>query len=66
MTPDCVAQISGGVVLDPARLRKDLPELLLRDRANRARVIEDERARTGRALVEGEDERHGGSGHRDR
>ena len=30
-TPICVAQISPRVVLDPARLRKDLRELLLRD-----------------------------------
>ncbi len=45
-----------GVVLDPARLREDLPELLLRDRAHGAGMVEDERARAGRALVECEDE----------
>ena len=48
----------GRVVLDPAGLREDLPELLLRRRDDASRVVEDERARAGRALVEGEDERH--------
>ena len=47
------------VVLDPAGLRKDLCELLLRDRADGAVVIEDDGARTGRALIEREDVRHG-------
>ena len=56
MTPDCVAQISAGVVLDPAGLRKDLPEFALRDRAHGARVIEEEGARAGRALIERKDE----------
>ena len=45
-----------GVVLDPAGLREDLPELLLRDRADRARMIEDEGAGAGGALIEREDE----------
>ena len=45
-----------GVVLDPARLRENLPKFLLRDRADSAGMIEDERARTGRALIECEDE----------
>ena len=47
------------VVLDPARLREDLPELLLRDRVNPAGVVEQQCARAGRALVEGEYEGHG-------
>jgi hypothetical protein len=41
-------------VLDPARLRKDLPELRLRRAADPGLVVEDERARAGRALVERE------------
>ena len=32
-TPTCDVQISIGVVLDPTGLRKDLPELTLRDAA---------------------------------
>ena len=39
------------VVLDPARLRKMLGEFLLRHRANGARRVENDGARTGRALV---------------
>ena len=49
-----------GVVLDPARLREDLPELLLRRAADGAVAVEHERARTGGALVEGEDVGHRG------
>src|SRR6185436_1358313 len=45
-----------GVVLDVARLRIDLRELLLRGRDGRAVVAEQDRAARGRALVEGEDE----------
>jgi hypothetical protein len=45
----------GGIVLDPARPRKDLSEFLLRDRAHTAAAIEHDRARARRALVEGED-----------
>ena len=48
-------QISSGVVLDPSRPRENLPELLLRHAANVSIVIEDDRARTGRALIERED-----------
>jgi hypothetical protein len=44
-----------GIVLHPSGLRKDLRELLLRDGANRSVVIEDDGARTGGPLVEGED-----------
>ena len=43
-------------MLDPAGLRKELPEFLLRDRADRAGMIEEEGAGAGRALVEREDE----------
>ena len=41
-----------GVVFDPARLREDLPELLLRDGFDLPCVIEHDRALTGGALVE--------------
>jgi hypothetical protein len=41
-----------GVVLDPAGLRKYLPELALRNRADGALAIEEEGTRAGRALVE--------------
>ena len=61
MTPDCVAQISVGVVLDPSGLRENLPEFLLRDRADRPGMVEHERAGAGRALVEGKYEGHGES-----
>ena len=47
------------VVLDPAGLREELPELALRDRHGRAAALEQDRARAGRALVEGEDVGHG-------
>ena len=57
-TPDCVAQISVGVVLDPARLRKDLAEFLLRHGAHGARLVEHDGARTGRALVQCKGVRH--------
>jgi hypothetical protein len=43
------------VVLDPPGLREDLLVLLLPDRDDRAGVIEDDRPRAGRALVDGED-----------
>ena len=46
------------VVLDPAGLRKDLLELLLADGHDGAVVIENDGARAGRALVEGEDVWH--------
>ncbi len=49
----------GRIVLHPARLRKVLLELLLRDGANGAGVIEDNGAGTGRSLIQGEHERHG-------
>jgi hypothetical protein len=48
------------VVLHPAGVRKDLRELLLRDAANRAALVEHDGARAGRALVEREDV-HGAS-----
>ena len=48
-----------GVVLHPAGLRKDLPELGLRHRPHRARLVEHDGARAGGALIEGKDERHG-------
>ena len=44
-----------GIVLDPARLRKMLSELLLRHGDDGTMAVEHERARTGGALVEGED-----------
>src|SRR5664280_2490061 len=50
------------IVLDPAGLGIDLPELLPGHAAHGAAVVEDERARTGRTLIEGEDERHGRHG----
>src|SRR5215470_16561629 len=49
-----------GVVLHPAGLREDLAELALRHAARGARLVEDDRARARRALIEGEDEGHGG------
>src|SRR2546421_9114344 len=45
-------------MLNPAGLRKKLSKLLLCYRPDRAIVIEDNRPRTARALVEGEDEGH--------
>src|SRR6478609_3567580 len=50
------------IVLDPTRLRKDLSKLLLRDRTNRPVVIENDRARTRSALIEGENDGHGWGG----
>ncbi len=44
-----------GVVFDPARLRVNLMEFLLRGRNDRARRIEQQRARTGGALVQRQD-----------
>jgi len=38
-------------MFNPAGLRKNLRELLLRDRLNRTGMIENNRARTGRPLV---------------
>ncbi len=43
------------IVLDPAALREDLPELLLSHRANLAILIDDQRAGTGGALIERQD-----------
>src|SRR5690606_8282264 len=43
-----------GIVLDPAGLREVLRELVLRDRGDPAVALEEQRARGGRALVEGE------------
>ena len=45
-------------MLHPARLREDLPELLLRDGDDRALSIKDDGAGAGGALVEGEDVFH--------
>src|SRR5262245_16639880 len=47
------------IVLDPAGVRKNLPELLLRDAADRTVAIEHDGARARGALIESEDERHG-------
>jgi hypothetical protein len=46
----------GGIVLDPAGLRIQLPEFPLGERAHLAGMIEEEGAGTGRALIEREDE----------
>ena len=46
------------IVLDPSRLGKDLRKLLLRDGDDRARVIEDDRTRASRALVQSENVAH--------
>jgi hypothetical protein len=43
-----------GVVFHPARLRKDLAELALRHGDDAAAAVEDDGARAGRALVQGE------------
>ncbi len=48
----------GRIVLDPSRPRIDLREFPLRAPMNVARMIEDDRARTGRALVQCKHERH--------
>jgi hypothetical protein len=45
-------------VLDPAGLREDLAELALRDATHRAGLVEDDGARAGGALIEGEDDFH--------
>src|SRR5664280_1925213 len=50
------------IVLDPAGLGIDLLELLLGHAGHGAAAVEDERARAGRTLVEGEDARHGRDG----
>ena len=41
-----------GLVLDPARLREQLPEFLLRHRLDRAGRVEHDRARAGGALIQ--------------
>src|SRR5262249_29838008 len=46
------------VVLDPARLRKDLPELALSERDRAAGLVEDDRPRARGALIEGQDVLH--------
>ena len=46
------------IVLDPARMRIDLPELLLCDRQRSAVRAEYDRARRGGALIDGEDVSH--------
>jgi hypothetical protein len=50
----------GRVVLHPAGVGKDLPKLLLRRRDHVAAVIEHDRARARRALVERQDVLHTG------
>jgi hypothetical protein len=45
-------------VFDPPRLRKNLLELSLRDAGDAAIVREQDGARTGRALIQGENIRH--------
>ncbi len=47
------------IVLDPAGLRIDLPQLLLGARDRRERAIEHDGARRGRALIDGDDVGHG-------
>ena len=47
------------VVFDPAGLREELAKLLLGDGDDGALVVEDDGARTGRALIESEDVFHG-------
>src|SRR3569832_1523808 len=47
------------VMLDPARLRIDLRQFLLGQRDDAAALIKDDAARTGGALVECEEVRHG-------
>jgi hypothetical protein len=46
------------IVLDPARLREELPDFLLRDGADAALVVEDQRAHARRTRVEGENKCH--------
>jgi hypothetical protein len=46
-------------VLDPAGLRKDLPEFLLGGSENGTGLIEDDRAGARRPLIECEDAAHG-------
>ena len=46
----------------PTRLGENLRKLLLRDGDDGARVVEHDGARTGGALVEGEDVAHVGRG----
>jgi hypothetical protein len=43
-----------GIVFDPARLRKNLAKFLLRARVRMAVMVEQDGARAGGALVEGE------------
>jgi hypothetical protein len=45
-----------GIVLDPAGVRKNLPEFFLRDAMNTASTIKQNGARAGRALVDRQDE----------
>jgi hypothetical protein len=42
-------------VLDPAAFREDLPEFLLRDRADVAFSVDDQRPGAGCALIERQD-----------
>jgi hypothetical protein len=58
ITAHCDDQISCGFVLDPSGLREELPEFLLRDADAVAGMIEDDRTRTRRALVERENKGH--------
>ena len=44
-----------GVVLNPPTRQKDLPELLLGDSPEPAAVVEEDRPRTCRPLIEGQD-----------
>ena len=57
-TSRCDSQISSGVVLDPAGLGKDLAELFLRHRLDVPVVVEQDRPRAGRPLVERENGSH--------
>jgi len=48
------------VMLDPSRLRKDLGEFPLRQRADADLLVEDDGAGTGRPLIKSKDVRHNG------
>ena len=62
-TSSWLAQISRGSCSTQPGLREDLRELLLRARPDRAVVVKQDRARTGGALIQCEDE---GLNHRTR
>ncbi len=59
---DCHSKLRGpnlqSIVLDPTRLRKDLPEFFLRDRARGSFIVKNNRAGAGGAFVEGQEMWH--------